>query len=158
MDGRPDRHDTDVRVVTPGNPDRPATAHHQDMPIAAFLGAAVFAQQLTLTPTPPPPRADWAGARLHLLEETLRIPFGEDWGGETRAFARFGRLDVGVFARAWSEAVCDRPDCAGRAVQMGAEVKVNVTPALDVGLDLGVGRNATQRGGSMILPRLRLKF
>jgi hypothetical protein len=41
---------------------------------------------------------------------------------------------------------------------MGAEVKVNVTPALDVGLELGAGRNATQRGGSMILPRLRLKF
>jgi hypothetical protein len=65
---------------------------------------------------------------------------------------------VGIFAQAWSEAVCDRPDCAGRAVQAGAEVKVNVTPAHDVGLDLGAARNSTQRTGSIILPRLRLKF
>jgi hypothetical protein len=128
------------------------------MILAALLGAAVLVQQLTLAPTPPPPRADWFGARLHLLEDSLRVPFGEDWGGDTHYFIRFNRLDVGVFARAWSEAICDRPDCPGRAVHAGAEVKVNVTPALDVGLDVGAARNSTQRTGSMILPRLRLKF
>ncbi len=128
------------------------------MPIAALLGAALVAQQLTLAPAPPPIRADWPGARLHLLEEVLRVPFGEDWGGEVHYFVRFNRLDVGAFVRAWSEAICDRPDCPGRAVQGGAEVKVNVTPTLDVGLDLGPARNATQRAGSMILPRMRLKF
>lgn len=63
-----------------------------------------------------------------------------------------------MFARAWSEAVCDRPDCAGRAVYTGAEAKVNVTPALDVGFDFGVHRGSTERTGSLILPRLRVKF
>jgi len=105
-----------------------------------------------------PPQADQPRWRLHLLDETLRVPFGEDWGGETRFFARFGSLDIGVFARAWSETVCDRPDCAGRAVQVGAEAKVNVTPALDVGLELGAQRGSTERTGSIIMPRLRMKF
>ena len=128
------------------------------MVVAALLGASLVAQQLTLAPTPPAPQAEWFGARLHLLNETLRVPFGEDWGGETHYFLRFNRLDVGVFAKAWAEAICDRPDCPGRAVYGGAEVKVNVTPVLDVGLDVGAARSSTQRAGSMILPRLRMKF
>lgn len=107
------------------------------------------------------PRAtepEGVASRLHLLDETLRVPFGDDWGGETHLFARFGHLDLGLFARAWSEAVCDRPDCAGRAVQAGAEVKMNLTPAFDVGFDFGVQRGSTERTGSLILPRLRAKF
>src|SRR2546423_806389 len=127
------------------------------MPLAALLCAAVVGQQLMLAPTPPVAEPDWLG-RLHLLHESLRVPFGEDWGGETHYFLRFNRLDVGVFARAWAETICDRPDCIGRGVYGGAEVKVNVTPSLDVGLDVGGARGATQRAGSMILPRLRLKF
>jgi hypothetical protein len=115
----------------------------------------VGAQDVTRAPAP---QADRAASRLHLLDETLRIPFGEDWGGETRFFARFKYLDVGVFARAWAETVCDRPDCGGRGVQAGAEIKANLTPALDVGLDLGVQRGSTERTGSVILPRLRMKF
>ena len=51
------------------------------MRLTALLGTALVAQQLTLAPAPPPPRADWPGARLHLLNETLRVPFGEDWYG-----------------------------------------------------------------------------
>jgi hypothetical protein len=128
------------------------------MILAVLLGATLVAEQLTLPPAPPPARNDWAASRLHLLDETLRVPFGEDWGGETHYFFRFNRLDVGVFARAWSDAVCDRPDCAGRAVFGGAEVKVNVTPTLDVGLDIGATRDGTQRTSSTILPHLRLKF
>lgn len=126
------------------------------MLLHVLFWVAAGVQQLSLTPTLP--QADRTLSRLHLLEETLRVPFGGDWGGETHVFARFKNLDVGVFARAWSESVCDRPDCAGRGVHAGAEVKVNVTPAMDVGLDVGVHRGATERTGSLILPRLRLKF
>lgn len=126
------------------------------MLVQVLFWAAVGAQQLRLPPAPP--ARDVPSRRLHLLDETLRVPFGEDWGGETRFFVRFGRLDVGAFARAWSELVCDRPDCPGRAVQVGGEVKLNVTPALDVGLDVGVQRNAIERSGALILPRLRMKF
>jgi len=118
--------------------------------------ATAGAQPLTLPAAPP--RADQPAWRLHLLDETLRVPFGEDWGGETRLFTRFGALDVGVFARAWAETVCDRPDCAGRAIHAGAQTNLNVTPALDVGLDFGVHRGAAERTGSMVLSRLRLKF
>jgi hypothetical protein len=125
---------------------------------AVLLGAILVGQQLMLSPVPPPVRADSFGAKLHLLEESLRVPFGEDWGGETHYFVRFGRLDVGAFARAWSESICDRPDCPGRALHAGAEVRVNVTPRLDVGLDVGAARSGTQRTGSMMLSRLRLKF
>jgi hypothetical protein len=128
------------------------------MPFAAVLCAVILAQQLTLPPAPPLRGAESPWARLHLLEESLHVPYGEDWGGEVHYYFRFNRLDVGAFARAWSEAICDRPDCVGRAVQAGAEVKVNVTPTLDVGLDVGGARGATQRTGSIILPRLRLKF
>jgi hypothetical protein len=127
------------------------------MPLTTLLCAAIVAQQLTLAPAPPPVGADWLGKRLHLLDESLRDPF-QDWGGETHYFVRFNRLDVGVFARAWAESICDRPDCAERGVHAGAEAKVNVTPALDVGLDVGAARGATQRTGSMTLMRLRLKF
>lgn len=121
-----------------------------------LLWVAVGAQEVTRAPAPP--QADQAASRLHLLDETLRIPFGEDWGGETRFFARFKYLDVGVFARAWAESVCDRPDCGGRGVQAGAEIKTNVTPSLDVGLEVGVQRGSTERTGSIIMPRLRMKF
>ncbi len=114
------------------------------------------AQQLTLPPAAP--QADRPAWRLHLLDETLRVPFAEDWGGETRLFSRFGRLDVGVFARAWAETVCDRPDCAGRAIHAGAQTNLNVTPALDVGFDFGVHRGASERTGSLVLSRVRLKF
>jgi hypothetical protein len=122
------------------------------------LTAVILAQQLTLPPAPPLLGAESPWTKLHLLEESLRVPYGDDWGGEVHYYFRFNRLDVGAFARAWSEAICDRPDCVGRAVQAGAEVKVNVTPVLDVGLDVGGARGATQRTGSIILPRLRLKF
>ncbi|HXJ18710.1 MAG TPA: hypothetical protein VMT03_00645 [Polyangia bacterium] len=124
----------------------------------ALLSAAVLVQQLAMAPTPATVPTDWS-TRLHLLEETLRVPFGEDWGGETHYFMRFNRLDVGVFGRAWSQTVCDRPDCTGRSLSAGAEVKVDVTPALDVGLNAGAVRDGTTRGtGTIILPRLRLKF
>jgi hypothetical protein len=126
---------------------------------AAGLSAALFAQQLSLAPTPPAPRSDWPGARLHLLEESLRIPFGEDWGGEADYFLRFNRLDLGGFVRAWSQAVCDRPDCAGRSVQAGAAIRVKVAPALDVGVEVGALRDGTtQRTQPVVMPRLRLKF
>ena len=147
-------------LVHPGQATRVGPARpsvRETMPLAALFWAAVVTQQLMLAPTPPLVGPDWPG-RLHLLDESLRVPFGEDWGGETHYFVRFNRLDVGIFARAWSEAICDRPDCVGRGLHAGAEVKVNVTPALDVGLDVGGARGATQRTGSMILPRLRLKF
>ncbi len=45
------------------------------------------------------PGATLAAGQLTLLNETLRVPFGEDSGGETHYFVRFNRLDVGVFAR-----------------------------------------------------------
>jgi hypothetical protein len=122
-----------------------------------ILVAALLSQQVTLSP-PSAPIEEGPPARLHLLEETLRIPFGEDWGGETHLGFRFDRLDVGLFARAWSEAPCLRPDCADRGVHAGAEVKVNLGPALDVGLDVGAYRGSTQRTGTLILPRARLKF
>ena len=127
-------------------------------PFLKTLSAVILAQQLTLPPASPLLATESPWSRLHLLEESLRVPYGDDWGGEVHYYFRFNRLDVGAFARAWSEAICDRPDCVGRAVQAGAEVKVNVTPALDVGLDVGGARGATQRTGSIILPRLRLKF
>jgi hypothetical protein len=128
------------------------------MSLARFF-AAVIVQQLTLAPSPPPVRGDWPGARLHLLEESLRVPFGEDWGGELHVFRRFNRLDVGGFVRAWSQQVCDRPDCPGRSLEGGAEVRVNVTPKLDVGLDVGALRDGvSRRSESTIMPRLRLKF
>lgn len=43
-------------------------------------------------------------------------------------------------------------------ISRGNQVKVNATPTLDVGFDLGPARGSTQRIGSMILPRLRLSF
>lgn len=133
------------------------------MPFNGFWAAVVLAQQLTLAPVTLAPespalRADRFGARLHLLEETLRVPFGEDWGGEMRYFVRYDRLSVGVFGRAWSEEVCDRADCRGRALQAGADLKISVTPTLDVGLDMSAVRSGRQRAGSMIGSRLRLKF
>jgi hypothetical protein len=125
------------------------------------LLAVLISQQLTLTPpvfTPAPPPIDPV-KRLHLLEETLRVPFGEDWGGETHIGLQLGSgIWIGTFVRAWAEAPCDRKDCPDRAVHAGAEVKVQMTPAVDLGVNAGAHRSSTQRTGSMILPRVRIKF
>lgn len=124
---------------------------------SGILFAALVSQQVMLSPAlPPAGESPWQ--RLHLLDETLRIPFGDDWGGETHFGFRFDRLDVGVFARAWAEGLCDRADCVNRGIHAGAEVKVNLAPSLDVGLEVGAYRGAPQRAGALILPRARLKF
>ena len=75
---------------------------------SGILFAALVSQQVMLSPAlPPAGESPWQ--RLHLLDETLRIPFGDDWGGETHFGFRFDRLDVGVFARAWPKVFATAP-------------------------------------------------
>ena len=110
-------------------------------------------------PESAPTLPDRALLPLHLLEETLRVPFGEDWGGETFLYRLLTpRLSLGLSMRAWSEAICDRPSCQERAIETGVELRYQVTPGLDVGVDMGVQRTGGARPVPAILPRVHLKF
>jgi len=66
------------------------------------------------------------------------------------------RLTLGVYLRAWSEAVCDRPSCAERAVESGVELRYRVQPGLDLGVGLGVQRSPGTRTAPSVLPRIHL--
>jgi|GEM_PF-6058643 len=116
-------------------------------------------------PVPVVPRlpvaGDAAGGTLpfHLFTETLRVPFGGDWGGETFLYAPVGpRLSLGLFMRAWSEALCVSPSCEARALEAGVELRYQVKPGVDIGLDVSTQRSAGAAPTPTVLPRLRVKF
>ena len=93
---------------------------------------------------------------LHLLIETLRVPFAADWGGEMRArIAMGGRLSFGAFMKAWSEGVCvPGHSCQELSIHSGVDTRFRVTPSFDLNLGYEIGRGpATGRG-----PMLRLRW
>ena len=95
----------------------------------------------------------------HLFIDTLRAPFGDGWGGETYLYTPIGhRLSLGVFMRGWSDAVCDRPSCAERAIESGVEVRYQLKPGVDLGVGIGVQRGSGARSAPGVLPRIHLKF
>ena len=95
----------------------------------------------------------------HLLIETLRAPFGDGWGGETHLHVPIAhRLSLGLFMRGWSEAICDRPACAERAVESGVELQYQLKPGLDLGVGMGVQKGSGARSAPAVLPRIHLKF
>jgi hypothetical protein len=100
-----------------------------------------------------------AGRPPHLFIQTIRLPFGEDWGGEMFVFSPISRrLSVGLFMRAWNEATCSEPACPQRAIEGGVELRYRMTPGLDVGGSIGVQRGGNARGMPAVLPRIHLKF
>ena len=111
---------------------------------------------------PPVPVTRGAGGdRLpfHLFSETLRVPFGADWGGETFLYAPVApRLSLGLFMRAWSEAPCVSPSCEARALEGGVELRYQVKPGVDIGLGVSTQRSAGTNPAPTVLPRLRVKF
>lgn len=95
----------------------------------------------------------------HLFTDTLRAPFGDGWGGETYLYTPVGhRMSLGLFMRGWSEAVCDRPSCAERAIESGVELRYRLKPGIDLGVGMGVQRGAGARSAPAVLPRIHLKF
>ncbi|MES1157655.1 MAG: hypothetical protein ABUL67_01020 [Haliangium ochraceum] len=94
---------------------------------------------------------------LRLLTESLRVPFGDDWGGEMRGSIEMdGRVSLGLFMKVWSEGVCDPHWCADRSIHMGADVRVRVTPRLDLNLGYEQGKGPAAGRGPML--RARWKF
>jgi hypothetical protein len=110
----------------------------------------------------PAPLADEReGPRLppHVFVETLRVPFGDDWGGETYLYTPLGhRLSFGLFMRGWNEAICDRLACAERTLESGVELRYQLRPGVDLGVGLGVQKGAGIRSAPAVLPRIHLKF
>ena len=108
------------------------------------------------------PLVDQAGRTLrlpHLFIQTLRVPFGEDWGGEVFVYAPVARrLSVGVFMRAWNEATCTNPACPQRAIEGGVELRYRMKPGLELGGSIGVQRSGGARLPPAVLPRIHLKF
>jgi hypothetical protein len=109
-----------------------------------------------------PPRLgeqDRSTLPFRLFVDTLRVPFGGDWGGETFLYTPINdRLSVGLFMRAWNEAICVSPSCQDRAVEAGVELRYQIKPGLDLGLGMGLQRGAGVRPAPSVLPRVHLKF
>ena len=104
-------------------------------------------------------RQDRAVLPFRLFSETLRGPFDQDWGGETFLYRPIStRASLGLFMRAWNEAICVRPSCQERAIEAGIELRYQIKPGVDLGAGLGAQRSAGQRSGPAVLPRVHLKF
>lgn len=102
---------------------------------------------------------DRSALPFHLLVDTLRVPYGEDWGGDTFLYRPLNpRLAIGLTLRAWNEAICASPSCQDRAIEAGVELRYKVKPGLDLGVGVGAQRSAGVRPAPAVLPRLRLKF
>ena len=94
----------------------------------------------------------------HLFSESLRVPFGDDWGGETFMYTPLGRrLSLGLLMRAWNAGFCNHLTCTDRALEAGLELRYRVKPGLDLGVGIGVQR-AAGAPGPAVLPRLHLNF
>ena len=94
--------------------------------------------------------------RPHLFLETLRVPFGDDWGGETFMYTPLGRrLSLGLVLRAWNAGFCNHLTCIDRAIEAGVELRVRVKRGLDLGVGMGVQQGPAER---LVMPRLHLKF
>jgi len=120
--------------------------------------AAPASPELKL-PTPGLGQPERSALPFRLFVDTLRVPFGADWGGETFLYRPINdRLSVGLFMRAWNEAICDRPSCQDRAVEGGVELRYQVKPGLDLGMGIGAQRGAGMRATPTVLPRVHLKF
>jgi hypothetical protein len=101
------------------------------------------------------------GAMLghHLFLESLRVPFGDDWGGETFMSTPLGRgLSLGLLMRAWNAGFCNHLTCTDRAVEAGVELRYRVKPGLDLGVGIGMQRAAGPQPVPTVMPRLRLRF
>ena len=122
------------------------------------LAPAGSSLELTL-PAAQAPARDETHLPWHLFSETLRGPFGQDWGGETFLYAPVGaRLSAGLFMRSWSEATCASPSCAERAMEAGVELRYQVKPGVQLGVGLGAQRSPGARPAPSVLPRVHLRF
>jgi hypothetical protein len=98
------------------------------------------------------------GRNLRLLHESLRVPFGDDWGGQIRGSLEFARrISVGAYMKSFADGVCDPHWCANRAVRAGVDVQIKVTPVFDVnvGYEAGVRGSYLYRGPTL---RMNWKF
>jgi len=131
---------------------------HLSLTMASALVVASPAPDL-MAPAPGAGDAGQTALPFHLFNETLRVPFGGDWGGETFLFTDLGhRLSLGLFMRAWSEALCVTPSCDGRALEGGVELRYQVKPGVDIGVDVGAQRGGGVRSVPGVMPRVRVKF
>jgi hypothetical protein len=126
--------------------------------LAAVTPASSRVPDLKLSP-PLVEQTDRPVGPPRLFIQTLRVPFGEDWGGEMFAYIPISRrLSVGLFMQAWNEAICSEPACPQRAIEGGVELRYRMKPGLDLGGSIGVQRSGDARGTPAVLPRIHLKF
>ena len=126
--------------------------------LTALATASFAAPDLRLS-APLAEERDGTMLRPHLFIDTLRVPFGDDWGGETFLYTPLGhRLSLGLLMRAWNEAICDRLSCADRVIEAGVELRYQVKPGVDLGVGMGVQKGGGARSAPAVLPRIHLKF
>ena len=97
--------------------------------LAALTAAAPSTGPDLKLRAPLAPEQDGTLLRPHLFLETLRVPFGDDWGGETFMYTPLGRrLSLGLLMSAWNAGFCNHLTCTDRAIEGGVELRSATEP------------------------------